>query len=132
MHRSETDRLAWALLAMSVVAVAGMLLGRWQLVLYPSLLTVGVLLAMSLVRRAGGLPLRVPVGVTALLLVLFGALHAMGLASPAGEGSVLGWDPMTAVYLFLVGPAFVLVALLYALHDRTAATENAADEETVR
>lgn len=132
MHRSETDRLAWGLLALSVVAVAGMLLGRWQLVLYPSLLTVGVLLAMSLVNGLGAARLRLPIGVTGLLLALFGTLHAMGVASPTGSGSLLGWDPMTAVYLFLVGPAFVLVALLYAVHDRPATAETPAAEETVR
>jgi hypothetical protein len=132
MHRSRTERLAWALLALSVVAVAGMLLGRWQLVLYPSLLTVGVLLAMSLVHGVGAARLGVPIGVTGLLVALFGVLHAMGVASPTGSGTLLGWDPMTAVYLFLVGPAFVLVSLLYAVHDRPAATEATAAEETVR
>jgi hypothetical protein len=129
MRRNETDRLAWGLLALSVLAVAGMLLGSWELVLYPSLVLFGVLLAMSLVGQ-GRVALGIPVGVTVLLLVLFGALHAMGIASPDGTGSVLGWDPMTALYLFVVGPAFVLVALLYGLHDRSRSTTT--DEETVR
>lgn len=127
MFRDVTDRLALALLVLVVLTLAGMLTGSWQLVLYPTLLMIGALLAFSLTRR-GRLALGIPVGVTALLVVLFGILHAMGLAAPSGEGSVLGWDPMTALYLFVVGPAFVLVGLLYAFSDRTAP----AREENLR
>lgn len=121
MFRDVVDRLALALLVLAVLTLAGMLVGSWQLVLYPTLLTIGVLLAVS-VARNGRPAFGVPAGVTALLLVLFGILHAMGVADPSGRGTVLGWDPMTALYLFVVGPAFLLVGLLYALNDRTATT----------
>jgi len=114
MKWNESDRLAVLLLAVLSVATVGMVLGSWQLVLYPTLLTVGVLLAFALVRRTGGLV--VPVAVTSVLLALFGALHGIGLAAPSGEGLVLGWDPATALYLFGVGPAFVLVSLLFVLY----------------
>lgn len=128
MRRNDTDRLALALLALACAAIAGMLSGTWQLVLYPSLLIVGVLLAMALVHRRGAVAVGLPVGVGALLLVLFVVLHVLGVDSPSGAGSFLGWDPMTALYLFGVGPAFLLVGLLYALIDRPAAT----DEEIAR
>ncbi len=123
MHRNDNDAPAVALLALGCVDLAGMLLGTWELVLYPSLLLIGVLLAMALVRRRGAVVIGLPVGVTALLLVLFAILHLMGVDSPSGTGSFLGWDPMTAFYLFGVGPAFLLVGLLYALTDRPDPTE---------
>jgi hypothetical protein len=112
--RSDSDRLAVGLLGLGIVVVGGMLLGSWQLVLYPTVLMIGVLLAMALVRRPGRV--RVPIAVVATFLALFGILHSMGLANPSGRGSVLGWDPMTALYLFVVGPATVLVGLLYAYY----------------
>jgi hypothetical protein len=121
MSRDVTDRLALVLLVLGVLTLAGMVAGMWQLVLYPTLLIVGALLAIS-VTRNGRTPLGIPAGVTVLLLALFGILHAMGVAAPSGRGTVLGWDPMTALYLFVVGPAFLLVGLLYALTDRTATT----------
>lgn len=123
MRKDDTDRLAMALLALGCVALAGMLLGTWELVLYPSLLIIGVLLAMALVRRTVAVAVGLPGGVVVLLLVLFTILHVMGVDSPSGTGSFLGWDPMTALYLFVVGPAFLLVGLLYALTERPDATE---------
>lgn len=123
MRKNDNDRPAMALLALGCVVLAGMLLGTWELVLYPSLLIFGVLLAMALVRRRGAVTIGLPVGVVALLLVLFATLHVMGVDSPSGTGSFLGWDPMTALYLFGVGPAVLLVGLLYALIDRPDATE---------
>lgn len=123
MRKNDNDRPAVALLALGCVVLAGMLLGTWELVLYPSLLIIGVLLAMALVRRRGAVTIGLPVGVVALLLVLFATLHVMGVDSPSGTGSFLGWDPMTALYLFGVGPAVLLVGLLYALIDRPDATE---------
>jgi hypothetical protein len=114
----DDDPLAVGLLVLGGVALAGMLFGAWQLVLYPSLVLMGVLLAMALAGRPTALQVGLPAGVTAMLVVLYGILHAMGIASPSGTGSFLGWDPMTALYLFGVGPAFVLVGLLYALTDR--------------
>lgn len=127
MLRDVTDRLVLALLVLVVLTLAGMLTGSWQLVLYPTLLAVGALLAVA-VTRNGRVPLGIPVGTTAMLVVLFGALHTMGIAAPRGEGTVLGWDPMTALYLFVVGPAFLLVGLLYAFSDRAAGTR----EENLR
>lgn len=130
MKWTRSDRLAVLLLVAVSAAVVGMLLGSWQLVLYPTLLLVGVLLAFALLSRAGGL--MVPVTVTLALVALFGALHAMGWAAPSGEGLVLGWDPSTALYLFVIGPVFVLVSLLFVFYGgdgderRTAATEEVA------
>jgi 4-amino-4-deoxy-L-arabinose transferase-like glycosyltransferase len=121
MSRDLTNRLASVVLVLGVLTIAGMVTATWQLVLYPTLLIVGALLAIS-VTRNGRTALGIPVGVTVLLVALFGILHAMGVASPSGRGTVLGWDPMTALYLFVVGPAFLLVDLLYALTDRTATT----------
>jgi hypothetical protein len=121
MSRDVANRLVLVLLVLGVLTLAGMLTGSWQLVLYPTPLTIGALLAVS-VAHNGRTPLGIPAVVTGLLLVLFGILHAMGVASPSGRGTVLGWDPMTALYLFVVGPAFLLVGLLYALTDRTAKT----------
>lgn len=128
MRKDDTDRLAVALLALGCVALAGMLIGTWELVLYPSLLIMGVLLAMALVRRTSAVAVGVPVGVVAMLVGLFAILHVMGVDSPSGTGSFLGWDPMTAFYFFAVGPAFLSVGLLYALIDRSDAT----DEEIAR
>jgi hypothetical protein len=130
MSKDESDRLVMALLVLGCAAIGGMLLGSWQLVLYPSLLIVGVLLAMSVVRRRGLVAIGVPVGVTALLIVLFAVLHVMGADSPSGTGSFLGWDPMTALYLFGLGPAILIVGLLFALTDRDHAA--ATDEEIAR
>lgn len=112
------DGLMWALLALFGLAALGMLLGSWELVLYPGLLAIGALIAISPVLKGRRTAVTVPLGVTALLLALFGALHLMGVDDPSGTGSFLGWDPMTALYLFGVGAAFVLVSLLYALTDR--------------
>jgi hypothetical protein len=130
VRKPETDHLAAALLALGCAVVVGMLLGTWELVLYPSLLMMGVLLAMALIRRRTSLAIGLPAGVVALLVALFGALHAMGADSPSGAGSFLGWDPMTALYLFGLGPAFLLVGLLYALTHRDGMA--ATDEETAR
>jgi hypothetical protein len=130
MRKDESDHLVVALLLLGCAAVAGMLLGSWQLVLYPSLLIIGVLLAIALVRRRGLVATGVPVGVAALFIVLFGVLHAMGADSPSGTGSILGWDPMTALYLFGLGPAILLVGLLFALTDRDHPA--ATDEEIAR
>lgn len=135
MKWTSSDRLAVLLLVAVSTALVGMLLGSWQLVLYPTLLLVGVLLAFALARRTGSV--LVPVAVTAVLLALFGALHAMGLGAPSGEGLVLGWDPLTALYLFGIGPVFVLVSLLFVFYGgvgdepgtgepRTRATEEVA------
>ncbi len=123
MHKNDNDGPAVALLVLGCVVLAGMLLGTWELVLYPSLLIIGVLLAMALIRRRSAVKIGVPVGVVVLLLALYATLHAMGIDSPSGTGSFLGWDPMTAFYLFGVGPAFLLVGLLYALLDRPDPTE---------
>lgn len=117
----DDDHLAVAVLVLGGAALAGMLLATWQLVLYPSLLLMGVLLALALSGRPRAVRAGVAVGVTALLVALFAVLHLMGIAAPSGSGSFLGWDPMTALYLFVVGPAFVLVGLLYALTDREVA-----------
>lgn len=135
MTLDASDRLAVLLLAATTAAVAGMLLGSWQLVLYPTLVVVGTLLAFALVRRAGGLV--VPVAVTLALVTLFGVLHVMGLADPSGEGLLLGWDPMTGIYLFVVGPVFVLVGLLYVFYggdpaDRPGGTGRRTDPRTDR
>ena len=130
MHKDDTDHLAVGLLALGCVALAGMLIGTWELVLYPSLLIMGVLLAMALVRRVGPVAVGIPVGVVALLVVLFGILHAMGIDSPSGTGTILGWDPMTFLYFFGVGPAFLLVSLLYALTEKGHPA--ATDEEIAR
>lgn len=119
----NNDGPAVALLVLGCVVLAGMLLGTWELVLYPSLLIIGVLLAMALIRRRSAVKIGLPVGVVLLLLVLYGTLHAMGIDSPSGTGTFLGWDPMTALYLFGIGPAVLLVGLLYALIDRPHATE---------
>lgn len=127
MRVDKARALEWSLLIVAALTLVGMALGSWQLVLYPSLLMVGALLALALLpheKSAFGVPLCV----TGLLVALFVVLHAMGVAEPSGEGSVLGWDPMTALYLFVVGPAFVLVGLLYAVHDRSTAQ----DREAVR
>lgn len=128
MKWSASDRLAILLLLVVSAAVVGMVLGSWQLVLYPTLLLVGVLLAFALVRRSGGL--LVPVVVTLVLVGLYGALHAMGLAAPSGEGLLLGWDPMTALYLFGIGPVFVLVSLLFVFYggDRDERRTSSAKE----
>lgn len=127
------DRLALGLLVLGALALAGMLLGTWQLVLYPSLLFMGVLLALALGGRTAGIAVGLPAGVTALLVVLFAVLHGMGIAAPPGSGSVLGWDPMTALYLFGVGPAFVLVGLLFGLVNPSLSRPGApADEEMLR
>lgn len=123
MRRDDNDRSAMALLTLGCVVLAGMLLDTWELVLYPSLLVIGVLLAMASVRRQGAVRVGLPVGVVALLVVLYATLHVMGIDSPSGTGTFLGWDPMTALYLFGVGPAVLLVGLLYALTDRPDATE---------
>jgi uncharacterized membrane protein YedE/YeeE len=131
MLRDVTDRLALALLVLAVLTLAGMLTGSWELVLYPTLLTIGALLAVA-VTRDGRPAMGIPAGVTGLLVVLFAILHAMGIADPSGTGTLLGWDPMTAVYLFVVGPAFLLVGLLYALSDRTAPATAPAPEENLR
>jgi hypothetical protein len=127
MHKDESNTMAWALLVLSGLALVGMLVGSWELLLYTTVVTFSVLLAMSVAGspRAG---VAVPVGVTVALLALFGLLHSMGLASPTGEGSFLGWDPMTAIYLFAIGPVYLAVSLAYALHDRATAT----DEEIAR
>jgi hypothetical protein len=116
------DPLAVGVLVLVTTALVGMVVGRWEVVLYPSLLLVGVLLGMALPGLAMSVRLGVAVGTTALLLVLFAVLHAMGIADPSGEGLVLGMDPMTILYLFGVGAAFLLVNLLFALFgaDRTA------------
>ncbi len=123
MRKNDNDRPAVALLALGCVVLAGMLLGTWELVLYPSLLIIGVLLAMALIRRRSAVKIGVPVGVVVLLLALYATLHAMGIDSPSGTGTFLGWDPMTALYLFGIGPAVLLVGLLYALVDRPHATK---------
>lgn len=125
MRRDDRRTPAWVLLGLAVLTMFGMLLGSWQLVLYPSLLIVGVLLAMSMAAK-GQLRYGIPVFVTVLLVGLFALLHAMGVDDPSGEGSFLGWDPMTAIYLFVVGPAFLLVGLLFALHDRSSDTAREA------
>lgn len=125
------DRYAIALLALACVALAGMLLSTWELVLYPTLVACGVLLAIAL-RGRGPVAVLLPVGVTALLLASYGVLHAMGLGAPSGAGLLLGWDPMTAVYLFLLGPVFLLVGLLYALLGAPGRHAGADDEEGVR
>lgn len=130
MRKDDSDRLAVAVLVLGAVALTGMLIGAWQLVLYPALLLMGALLAMALVARPGRVAVGVPAGVVALLLALYASLHAMGVDSPSGIGSWLGWDPMTALYLFGLGPAFLLVGLLYALIENDAA--GATDEETAR
>jgi hypothetical protein len=127
MRTDPTDRLVLALLGLATLTAAGMLAGSWQLVLYPTLLSIGALLALSLTHHGRTAP-GIPVGITVLLVALFGILHAMGVAAPNGRGTVLGWDPMTALYLFVVGPAYLLVGLLYALSDRTAPTR----EENLR
>lgn len=133
VHKDDSDRLAPVLLVLVAAALVGMVVGSWELVLYPTLLTVGTLLAMALARR--GLAMRgLAIAVTTLLLVLYGVLHAMGIAAPSGDGTVLGWDPMTALYLFLVGPAFLLVGLLHGLLDRPTpdTTDAHADREALR
>lgn len=130
MRRNHTDRLAVTLLVLGCAAVAGMLLDTWELVLYPSLVMMGVLLAMALTRSTRRVAVGVPVGMVTLLVVLYAILHAMGVDSPSGTGSWLGWDPMTALYLFGLGPAFLLVGLLYALTERDHAA--ATDEEIAR
>jgi hypothetical protein len=120
--REARDGLMWALLVLFSLAAIGMLLSSWELVLYSSLLAFGALIAISPVLRGRRSAIGVPVAVTALLLLLFGALHVMGIDEPSGTGTFLGWDPMTALYLFGVGAAFVLVSLVYALTDRPTPT----------
>lgn len=105
-----------AVLLLSIMALAGMVLGRWELVLYPSLLLVGVLLAAGRSHR-GRWSAVVPVVTAVLLVGLFALLHLNGLDSSRAASPVLGWDPLTAAYLFIIGPAFLLVGVFYALTD---------------
>lgn len=115
MHKERFAYLPYAVLVLTVAAAAGMLIGSWRLVLYPSILLFGVLISLGMRSGSRSPAVRIPAAVVALLLTLFIVLDLMGLGNPSGEGLVLGLSPLTALYFFGVGPAVVLVGLLYGL-----------------
>lgn len=115
MRDEDSAAIPVALLVLSGLAAGGMMLGSWRLVLYPAILLIGLLIAISLHRRVPGLAVSLPAAVVLVLLALYGALDVMGVSAPTGEGMFLGWDPMTALYLFGLGTSFLGVGLLYGL-----------------
>ncbi|MDV6010945.1 hypothetical protein [Haloechinothrix sp. LS1_15] len=126
-HDRPTDPLAYALLILLALAVAGMLTADWRLVLYPTLLAVGVLLAMSRPVRDRRLAVALPTVLTILLLAGYGALDALSVSDPEVTGLVLGLAPTTALYFFGITPVILLVALAYA----ATFTEPEEQERTV-
>lgn len=135
MHKQPLPYLPQAVLVLAVVVAAGMLLASWRLVLYPSVVMFGVLMSLGLRREMRSAAVSIPAGIVALLLALFAVLDLMGLGDPSGEGLVLGLSPLTALYLFGIGAAFLAVGLLYGIvfpHLNSEGAEARSDRGALR
>ncbi|MBB4929588.1 hypothetical protein F4561_000408 [Lipingzhangella halophila] len=127
MRQRPSDLLIYALLLLVTLAVLGMLLADWRLVLYPTLLSAGVLIALSRPGRSHRLAVALPAGVTVLLLAGYGALDALSVSDPQVSGLVFGFAPTTALYLFGIAPVLLLVGLAYACTFTTDDTEGTVE-----
>ncbi|RNL80592.1 hypothetical protein [Halostreptopolyspora alba] len=127
MRQRPSDLLIYALLLLVTTATVGMLLADWRLVLYPTLLAAGVLVALSRPARDRRIAVALPAGVSVLLLACYGALDAMSVSDPRATGLVFGFAPTTALYLFGIAPVLLLVGLAYALTFSTDDTEGTVE-----
>lgn len=118
------------LLLLFVLALIGMLAGNWRVVLYPSLVAFGVLIALGVAGRSRAVTIAMPAGVTAVFLAIFVVLDLMSVSAPTGSDLVLGLAPTTALYLYGVAPAFLFVGLLFGLTFRAGDVAPADDVDS--
>lgn len=115
---SLSDRLIYAFVSVVLVMMVGMLVGSWRMILYSYVLIVGigVMYGFTGAVRSRRSVVVVPLGITAVLAILFVGLDLLTAGSPTGgDGYVLGLTPSIAYYFFLIAPFAVLVSVIYAL-----------------
>ena len=119
--RSTTDRLVTLLLVLVTIMLVGMLTASWQVVLYPYLVVLGVIILLGVGSRRGKdstlkwFAIAVPI----VYIALYVWLEVVMAGKPeVGSTLVLGLVPSTAIYFFAIWPAGLLVAAGYALLHR--------------
>lgn len=117
----STDRLVTLLLVLVTIMLVGMLTTSWQVVLYPYLIVLGVVIMLGVGSRRGRYSTLkwFAIAVPVVYIALYVWLEIVMAGKPEeADTLVLGLVPSTAIYFFAIWPAGLLVAAGYALLHR--------------
>lgn len=122
----STDRLVTVLLVLVTIMLVGMLTASWQVVLYPYLVVVGVIILLGVGARRGtdSVLMWFGIAVPVVYIALYVWLEVVMAGQPEeGSDLVLGLVPSTAIYFLAIWPVGLVVAACYAFLHRRIMTD---------